>query len=173
MVSGTSRTASSAINRPIASALANVSHKHRPTSHLIATSDPGSHTDIYRHPAVKAYMTAHPHEASYMAKFGPYLLLQMLDKGDSHKPALVSMLGGPKKLLWKSSNARIPLGSETLNTGLRFFGYAFFCPYSAPTSSGSLFLDTSTSKHHPLIQRHLDRRVSWCRPFVLTWREAL
>lgn len=87
MVPGTSRPASAAINQPIASALANVAHKQRPASCLVTTSGAAaSEIDIYRHPAVKAYMNAHPREAFNMVKFGPYLLLQTLDKGDSRKP---------------------------------------------------------------------------------------
>src|SRR5690349_8419170 len=78
--------------QPTAQATAN-SRRQQRASHSVASpsaqpqQDPSSaYQDVFHHPAVEAYMAAHPRRT--IPRFGPYLLLQTLGEGEFGKVKL-------------------------------------------------------------------------------------
>lgn len=100
MASPSAATATAAASRPVsvavhsssaASSTPNHARRQR-ASHTVTSSqqDDSStnspYTDVYHHPAVEAYMAAHPRRT--IPRFGPYLLLQTLGEGEFGKVKL-------------------------------------------------------------------------------------
>ncbi|KXN90425.1 Fatty acyl-CoA synthetase and RNA processing-associated kinase 1 [Leucoagaricus sp. SymC.cos] len=97
----TATTMASAANRPVSAAVhsqnsqAQTGHPRRQqrASHSVATSSQQEESsqnspyhDVFHHPAVEAYMAAHPRRT--IPRFGPYLLLQTLGEGEFGKVKL-------------------------------------------------------------------------------------
>lgn len=161
--SAAARPVSVAVHPSPASSSATAPRRQQRASHSVATSsqqdDSSSNSpyqDVYHHPAVEAYMAAHPRRT--IPRFGPYLLLQTLGEGEFGKVKLgIHVQWGEEvavKLI-RRGNVDNSVRLSKVEREIEVLRVRFFSPFLIPpTPPSSRSLDTQASKHRSPLRRY-------------------
>lgn len=170
MASASSRAVSVAV-QPQFSQSANPRRQQR-ASHSVTTShnheEPSQNSpypDVLNHPAVEAYMAAHPRRT--IPRFGPYLLLQTLGEGEFGKVKLgIHVQWGEEvavKLIRRGNVdtvvrlSKVEREIEVLRVRFSVFSFSV-------SDSLVWFPDAQTSQHRASLRCHRNRQIHWYHP---------
>lgn len=142
MAASSSRPVSVAVH-PSPAPSAHPSRRQQRASHSVATSSQreesssnSPYQDVYHHPAVEAYMAAHPRRT--IPKFGNYLLLQTLGEGEFGKVKLGIHVEWGEEVavkLIRRGNVDNPLRLSKVEREIDVLRVRFFRPHSFDPST--------------------------------------